>query len=1352
VTAAWVSAWVAVIVMAIWLSQLAPMWLAFGALGSLIWTISAIRSRDRALIVTSAALWLTLCVAGGFQLRLNEIGGAWDSLQPRVEEPLAAALGSALDGLVEQGEQAATGAAEAADSLSSERSALFDRLAEIRRVSGLTAVALFDPAGNAIAWAGEHRGSVPLAARTGTLSYLYQEGPLFSYLYFVRPLPDGYTATAAILLEASVDAGEGVVPFADRFEQQHGARPRFWTPDRERPESIWDWATDDRPILSVSFSSLTQQDWWLRTADLARKVTGGLLLALFIGLTIGWYRSRGSASGVPLVVLTLVLLLAPLDTMLGAEALFSPLQFVLPGPLDVNLGALLIVLFGSAVWLLAYPRVDPDRNLPGWASVALAALLFPLAIGLIGRSANDGLLAARAAGGFPLQLGSTLLIAIPLFLILERSSPRVPVDRSKAIVRVLAFVLPAAFGIVLILLWVPGSPMPLALSALWAMPAAMWMSSRSDSRGPRGILRQWLIAAWLAGTATLAFLWPMHLRADLNRAERELALLGTQADPFLDYLLRQFAERASRLTLEGEGGVNLLYHSWEESGLAREGYDARLGLWRQASPFADLNLSELDSLPGAVQADILSARDGPAVVHYGGLHGLHYLMSAPLPDGLNVSVAIPPRVRLGAEGSLARFLHPGQDPLAGRRSETLQLIPTVLFEPGGLGGDGDLAEPSTVVWSRTAQGWRSETEVMMPEGPVHAHLLLATAPVPLLLARGALVLTAILGTFALIWFVARLICRDYDPRLLLRLRWLQSFRGRLSVALFVFFLLPTVAFAAVSYGAVAREVVRSAAALAQQALDQAAASFSRSDLSDLATPIRTDLLLYRSGTLVATTAPEVLELGLFHTWLPPAVTLRFADGEETQDLEERSVAGSDYLVAYRRLDQATVLAAPIPLAANEITMRRLEFRDIALLVILAGLCLSVFLALLVGRALSRPLDELSRAAITVGAGNLATRLPEFRPDEFGSVYHSFNQMVARLDETRAALVQETRRTETIVAEAATGVLALDASGRVELINPRAAEILGGTVGIGDPLLSADFSDGSLSAAVTELLRSPTPELGKEIEFEGSVVRMKLRRLTGDNGGGGVVIALEDVTAELRTARVLAWGEMARQVAHEIKNPLTPIKLAVQHLRRSFHDARPDFGQILDRNVESILREIDRLGEISRAFSRFGTPAAVGSPLEEVNVSRVIDEILALYRGSESGATVRVECNADLPLVVARTGELKEVLLNLLENAREATDDLGAIVVSASVEAPDRVVVVVQDSGVGIPPEQLPSIFEPHFSTRSSGTGLGLAIVRRIVDSWGAQIGVESTPGVGSRFEIRVRAVPPEQGRVETASG
>jgi two-component system nitrogen regulation sensor histidine kinase NtrY len=252
------------------------------------------------------------------------------------------------------------------------------------------------------------------------------------------------------------------------------------------------------------------------------------------------------------------------------------------------------------------------------------------------------------------------------------------------------------------------------------------------------------------------------------------------------------------------------------------------------------------------------------------------------------------------------------------------------------------------------------------------------------------------------------------------------------------------------------------------------------------------------------------------------------------------------------------------------------------------------------------------------------------------------------------------------------------------------------------------------------------------------VRLRLRRLLTEEGARGVVLVLEDVTAEIRSARVLAWGEMARQVAHEIKNPLTPMKLSVQHVRRAWGDQRPDFGTILDRNVDSVLREIDRLGEIARSFSRFGTPSESGEPLERVDVRRVTEDTLALYRGGDDGIAWSLELPEHMPPVRAREGELREVLVNLLENARGALDGGGEVRISVGPAGGGAWVALdVSDTGEGIAPELLPRIFEPKFSTKTSGTGLGLAIVRRLVESWGAQITVDSAVGVGTTVHLRL---------------
>jgi two-component system, NtrC family, nitrogen regulation sensor histidine kinase NtrY len=897
-------------------------------------------------------------------------------------------------------------------------------------------------------------------------------------------------------------------------------------------------------------------------------------------------------------------------------------------------------------------------------------------------------------------------------------------------------------GAALVLLWHPQRPLSLWTALGWAIPFAMLARGYAPAPPRRRALRDWILAGWLAATVAIPHLWVMHTAAELEIAEGELARLGTETDPFLNFLLRQFSERAVAYHQDGEEGVNLLYHSWVASGLAREGYEAALGIWQDGELQTELRLSEVAAPPRAVEPALAEfGNDEAAVVErYTDVEGLHYLLLVPMPDDEVISVTVPPRYRTGRATALARFLQPG-GPLPGSAAhETLYLLPISTEEREEVeAGLLDMRDVG-VEWARVPNGWRSEARAHFPSGWMHAHLLVRTTALPLLAVRGLLLLIGLLLLALVLWITGRILCGELPEVAPLRRQWLGSFRGRLTVALFVFFLTPMAIFGAVAYGAVAREVVRSAGVLAHRSLEQAARELPRAPLGEVGGLVGADLLLFRQGALVGSSAPEVLDLGLFHSWLPPEVHLSFTRGEDLEEREERRLAGNDYLIAYRRLDPAVVLAAPAPLASDEITRRQHEFAHVALLMSLLGAAFSVFLSLLVGRALTRPLDELGHAVATVGTGNLRVRLPEGRRDEFGSVYAAFNRMVRRIRRARAALMRETRRTETIVAEAATGVLALDARGRVELVNPRASEILGSLLEVGreiprtSPLLEA------LAEALYDFWTSGGSEAMQELEVEGRIVRLRLRRLTGPQGERGTVAALEDVTSEIRTARVLAWGEMARQVAHEIKNPLTPIKLSVQHLRRAYVDGRPDFAAILDRNVEAILREIDRLGEISRAFARFGTPQQVVERPERVDLLRAVEDTLALYRGTDDGLTYLVDVSPDAPTHgIARTGELKEVLVNLLENAREALDGGGEIRVSISALEGSRVELAVTDTGEGIPQELLDSVFEPHFSTRTSGTGLGLAIVRRLVESWGAEVSVHSRSGGGTRFSIRLRA-------------
>jgi two-component system, NtrC family, nitrogen regulation sensor histidine kinase NtrY len=288
---------------------------------------------------------------------------------------------------------------------------------------------------------------------------------------------------------------------------------------------------------------------------------------------------------------------------------------------------------------------------------------------------------------------------------------------------------------------------------------------------------------------------------------------------------------------------------------------------------------------------------------------------------------------------------------------------------------------------------------------------------------------------------------------------------------------------------------------------------------------------------------------------------------------------------------------------------------------------------------------------------------------------------------------------------------------------------------------------ALSVAVGRALAGPIAQLRRASAAVGAgSLRVRLPERAGDEFGqlftsfNRMTRRLRRARArELRTARVLAWGEMARQVAHEIKNPLTPIKLSVQHLRRAHADRHPQFDEILESNVDQVLSEIDRLSEIARAFSRYGAPSLDSGPLVAVDAPAVIRESLMLYRSGDRHVRYREELQPGLPPVLARPNELKEVLLNLVENSRAAFDERGGEITVRAVQHDDSIDIVVADDGPGIPAALLPRVFEPHFSTRSSGTGLGLAIVRRLVESWGGSVMAESDAGTGTVVTVRVQA-------------
>src|SRR5690348_13147784 len=303
------------------------------------------------------------------------------------------------------------------------------------------------------------------------------------------------------------------------------------------------------------------------------------------------------------------------------------------------------------------------------------------------------------------------------------------------------------------------------------------------------------------------------------------------------------------------------------------------------------------------------------------------------------------------------------------------------------------------------------------------------------------------------------------------------------------------------------------------------------------------------------------------------------------------------------------------------------------------------------------------AALSLAAGEREPALEGEPTVEFRPVFAAFRRMAADLNASRSALEQAQRRTAAILRNVASGVVAVDASGRVLLANPRADVLLEAPLPPGTVL--ARIAPPELTGAVDRFLADRGEDEAFELEMRGGQqeLRVRLTPITD-----GVVITLDDITELARAQRVLAWGEMARQVAHEIKNPLTPIRLGVQHLRRARADRRVDFDRVLDQNVNRILAEIDRLDEIARAFSRYGSAPNERPRPEAIDVAAIVRDVVGLesMAGAEEAKAPQWHlAGAEEPVRALALGqELREVLLNVFENARLA----GARRVDVSVAA------------------------------------------------------------------------------------
>jgi len=1279
----------------------------------------------------------------GAEVHTSRISATWDDRARMREVQVREELADELDRLLTAGEEAAARlVGRHAPGSSMPRGALPPDLL----TGGVDALAVFGPGGELLAWEGSHQGPVPRSARLGLSPYLYDESALFGYLYVTRPLPEGTgTAVAMSLLRSDLPATlEGTSDdFVSRFHARSGARIRVGREDRVEGEVAWGLTWEREILFSVAVVPASEAE----VRDRAIMRWQGLALLLVLALWVVVARATRQARGGGLVAaagLVALLALLPLGRLWGDPRVFSPADLLLPGPLLLTLGDLL-VLAGAGILLLGFippgQRARPFR-LPGPLAAVLGVSAAAAILGLVERGTSRDLLAGPE-GLWALYQGAPFLLVALAFSLAVRVGRRVD---GRAPRHWVAVAIGSSLLLAVLTAWLVrgAATFPAWLVLLWGMPLLALIRAAGREEAFGGAVLRWAAVGILSATLVLPWAWGGRVEARIAEAEDRIERLGTRPDPFLEFLLLRTGEEARDLSLVDRNPVEVLYGAWAESGLAREGVPVWLTWW-SPDGFAQEELRIGVATPRPpIPPDLRMAAliEGEVRLVRTAMAEAHYVVAAPLARGATLTAVVPPRRGFAGDSPLGPLFSPARfDP------DPVSLIPLMpgdaplLLDAGtDAGRPGAAWTEDEVRWILTEDGWRGETALAFPD-QVYLAQYAVLLPRPLLvMARGALLLMASVGSLLLLWFLGR---RLAAPT---RLPWRRgyaavgSFRGRVTLALFAFFLLPTVLFGMLAYRTLSTASFRTAEALAARAAEDAAAGFTDTDeaMDLLAARVGSDLLLYEGGQLVGGSQRELVELGLYQGWLPPAVHRTISSGSEILTTTTASLGGLDYVVAYRRIPGGRVLAAPAALQAGATAVRQREVADLLAFTLLLGAGLSVLLALLVGRALARPIQTLQVASERVGSGNMGVHLPSDRTDEFGAVFEAFNRMVDRLARTRRALVRSSRRTRAIVEEVATGVIAIDPLGRVTLANPRAEALLGIRLPRSHSIREVGLEGsgrGEVARWVTGFLRDGVAEASAEFTLDGRRIRFRARRIAGGGSPSGVVIALEDVTDELRTERILAWGEMAQQVAHEVKNPLTPIKLGIQHIRRAWVDRSPDYDAILERNVTAILAEIERLAAISNSFSRFAAPGPLASaPPGVVDLEQVVGEVLVLYDAGNGIIDFGAVLDPDLPPVLARRDELKEVLVNLLENARTALPDGGRVEIRARA-GEGSVELEVVDDGVGIPEELLPRVFEPHFSTRSSGTGLGLAIVRRLVESWGGAARAQSAVGRGTTIHL-----------------
>jgi nitrogen fixation/metabolism regulation signal transduction histidine kinase len=449
------------------------------------------------------------------------------------------------------------------------------------------------------------------------------------------------------------------------------------------------------------------------------------------------------------------------------------------------------------------------------------------------------------------------------------------------------------------------------------------------------------------------------------------------------------------------------------------------------------------------------------------------------------------------------------------------------------------------------------------------------------------------------------------------------------------------------------------------------------------------------------------------------------------------------------------------LGEQQFNIRRVGLLTLGVLAFLL-IFASSWIAFYVARGLTTPIKALAEGAGEIAKGNLSHRVDVFAEDELAILVNAFNDMSAGLEANSAELGERRRYIETVLETLPTGVISFDPDERVSTINDAAAKIFEVKENAVLGILLNELPIGDSSVVLRRLVsrarrtghasEQTALRIGSNGNDNSEIERTVAMTASALPAGSGVVVVIEDLSELIAAQRATAWQEVARRMAHEIKNPLTPIQLSAERIAKRFTvsghqdngtgkriDDRGPISNVVHESTATILREVSTLKWMVDEFSRFARlPSA---KLETGDLNNVVEQALAVFEGRFQGVSIEVAAGTELPKTLLDGEQLKRVFVNLVENSVEAFDegqpDRRIVIATRYDPARDLLIAEVSDNGKGISPGDLQKLFQPYFSTKGRGTGLGLAIVNRIISEHKGRIHAVANQPRGAKFIIEL---------------